>query len=585
MVKLQLYITKSLRGYKSLINLNSSEEIFRHIKDVREALDVINYDPAEKNIFYLIRYVDEGTILSILRTIPNERLNHLSAAIFIPNGAVINAESLMQVVKLTTRKVSGSGVTAEDIAELREMFDREYNTYGETPAIASSEGHSYAVCCYGGDTGRNLIDFFGSRLFQPAFQTYAGVLLIDADLGLQTTGKDLTDIELRETIALNPPPETAEGFMPHIYGKSFDRPYLVPMGEAFVICWSRQGFEPMTREVTLTDDMRPIEPPDTSRCRKAILPSTFYITSRARRTPLTNCKIVVNDVEITEAHSFVYSELVAAKVNISCQGYMSFSGVIDLTATAQALIQLRDQRKVYRFEMPLKATDFGAPISFEIHSKRAITESPIDGYEANDTIREGAAHTNKLNFVAGDNHGGSRVAWIVAIVLSFVVGAVAGVYYCDGFNSHSLTHSLATTTADTVTATHVERVSDRLAVAEQQEIEPVAADTAAAEPAQAVENDAIKYLDGNRNWNRNDLERYHETAGLFDDMNGYQLENIINKWEPALKDSKSFAKVADAARQAIRKNKNPKRERHNPTYNAVSDSVIGWMGYCNWIDP
>jgi hypothetical protein len=138
MVKLQLYITKSLRGYKSLINLNSSEEINRHIVDMRSALDVINYDAAEKHIFYLIRYIEAGTILTILRTIPNERLNHLAAAIFIPNGAVISADNLMQVVKLTTRKVSGSGVTAEDIAEMREMFDREYNTYGETPAIAAS---------------------------------------------------------------------------------------------------------------------------------------------------------------------------------------------------------------------------------------------------------------------------------------------------------------------------------------------------------------------------------------------------------------------------------------------------------------
>jgi hypothetical protein len=583
MVKLQLYITKSLRGYKSLINLNSSEEINRHIVDMRSALDVINYDAAEKHIFYLIRYIEAGTILTILRTIPNERLNHLAAAIFIPNGAVISADNLMQVVKLTTRKVSGSGVTAEDIAEMREMFDREYNTYGETPAIAASEGHSFAVCYYGGDTERKLIDFFGTRLFQPAFIPYTGVLLIDSDLGLITTAKNLTDMELRETVAINPPKSTPEGFMPHIYGKPFNRPYLVPVDESFVICWSRQGFEPVTKEFTV-GDMQPIEAPDTSHCRKAISPATFYITSRARRTPLNNCKITVNDIEIAEAHSFCYSELVNAQVHISCPGYMSFAGVIDLATTAQALIQLRDQRKIYRFEMPLKATDFGAPISFEIHSKRAITESPIDGYETNEAIREGSAHTNKLNFVASGSHSASHAAWIIALIVGFAIGAAAGIYYCDGFEGLMSTEQVAEAKPDTVTASEVERVSNKLAAAEApatEIVEEVKADTV----AEVKPSDAIKYLDENRNWNRNELEKYRETAGLFDDLNGYQLENILNKWEPQLKDSKSFAKVANAARQAIHKNKNPKRERHNPTYNAASDSVIGWQGYCNWIDP
>jgi uncharacterized protein (UPF0248 family) len=583
MVKLQLYITKSLRGYKSLINLNSSEEISRHIVDVRTALDVVSYDPAEKHIFYLIKYIDKGTILTILRTIPNERLNHLAASIFIPNGAAISSEKLMQVVKLTTRKVSGSGVTAEDIAEMREMFDHEYNTYGEIPSIAPSEGHSYAVCSYGGDTGRRLMDFFGSRLFQPAFLPYQGVLLIDADLGVQTSCKDLSDIELRETISINPPRTTAEGFTPHIYGKPFDRPYLVPVDESFVICWSRPGFEPMTKEV-IVSGLEPIELPDTSRSRKNITPATFYITSRARRTPLTDCKIAVNGVEITEAHAFTYAELANAQVQISSPGYMTFAGVIDLAANAQALIALRDQRKVYRFEMPMKTTDFGSPISFEIHSRRAITESPIDGYESNDTIREGAGYTNKLSFTAGNSHGTSYVAWIIALVIGFAVGAAAGIYYCDGFDELKPGEKVAEVKSDTVTAASVGRVSDRLAVAEA-EPETVAEETKADSVAEVKESDAIKYLDANRNWKRDDLEKYRETAGLFDDMNGYQLENIINKWEPQLKDSKSFAKVADAARQAIRKNKNPKRERHNPTYNASTDSVIGWLGYCNWIDP
>ena len=79
MNKLQLYIAKSLRGYKSLVNFNPTEDVRRHIRDMRDALAAIDYDPLEKNIFYMVRYIDEGTLLSILRTIPTEPLDQLAA--------------------------------------------------------------------------------------------------------------------------------------------------------------------------------------------------------------------------------------------------------------------------------------------------------------------------------------------------------------------------------------------------------------------------------------------------------------------------------------------------------------------------
>jgi hypothetical protein len=54
---------------------------------------------------------------------------------------------------------------------------------------------------------------------------------------------------------------------------------------------------------------------------------------------------------------------------------------MDLASTTQALIQMQERRKVYQFEMPLKSSEYGAPIKFEIRSKRELAGSPIDGYE------------------------------------------------------------------------------------------------------------------------------------------------------------------------------------------------------------
>ena len=126
MAKLQLYITKSLRGFKSLVNLNPDEEVRRHIHDLRPALEVLDYDLTEKNIFYLVSYLPEGTMLTVLRTIPDGPQDHLAATIFVPANLDITPARMLEVVRLTTRKVSNPGVSAEDLNLLRETFASDY---------------------------------------------------------------------------------------------------------------------------------------------------------------------------------------------------------------------------------------------------------------------------------------------------------------------------------------------------------------------------------------------------------------------------------------------------------------------------
>ena len=112
MNRLQLYIAKSLRGYKSLVSFNPDDIVSRHVGDMRDALAAIDYDPLEKNIFYLVQYIDSGTLLSVLRTIPSEKLDHLAATIFIPAQMDISADQLGEAVHAITRKMSAPNCRA-----------------------------------------------------------------------------------------------------------------------------------------------------------------------------------------------------------------------------------------------------------------------------------------------------------------------------------------------------------------------------------------------------------------------------------------------------------------------------------------
>lgn len=586
MNKLQLYIAKSLRGYKSLVNFNPAEDVRRHISDLRQALEAIDYDPLEKNIFYLLSYIEEGYLLSILRTIPVEPLDHLAATVFIPLRMAITPDELHAVLHAITRKMSAPGMSADDIAELRRLFAREYplRPASEVGAIvASAPDAGYARCLYGGNTRRTLASYLGKHIYQPAWLPYSGVLLLDADLGLEGPAPDLTGQPLADTVPLLPPETTKEGFEPHIYGKPFDKPYAVPLGGVVDITWSRTGFEDRVSTVVVSAPGTTPDAAATADARKTLSPASFLITSRTDHTPLRDCTITVNGTPVDAPRSFTEAELTGAHVTVNCPGYSPFSARIDLAGSTIAHIRLDSPGKVYRFLLPLRSAELGAPVPFELRSKQPITQSPIEGYQALDTIREGAARSNMLAYAPPA--AGIRKA-IIAAAAGLVAGLILGFCLFAGGSDEKVGRRDTTPELEqAATQPAAATAADEPAPAATPEATPEAAEPtrAAAQPAPAL-SEAIAYLDGNRTWNRAELARFPDLAGLFDDMNALDVDKIITKWGPLLKDSKNFAAVVRAAESSKRKKINVHRDRRT-TYNKPGDDAIGYVGYTYWIDP
>ncbi|MDO4320091.1 MAG: hypothetical protein Q4C34_05895 [Bacteroidales bacterium] len=582
MNKLQLYIYKSLRGFKSVRNINPSENVQRHILDVRGALDILDYDPADKYLFYMISYVEEGSFFTILRTIPDGRLDHLATTIFVPRGLRITPEEMDEVVRRTTRMVSNPAVSAEELAELHTTFAKEYPVDREAPMTVASEGREYAWCLYGGDTGRKLIDFYGPMLYQPDYLPYAGVLLIDAELGVTGNGQDLSDMQLSTTVPVLPPASTPEGFSAHIYHHPFDRPYLAPLGGNVTIVWRRQGFEDRSQEVTVVRADQEIEPTSTAESRKAISPASFFVTSQASKAPLPDPMITVNGVEINEARYFTQADLKNAEVAIRCPGYFPFKGTLDLASTTQALIQLQEQRRIYRFELPVKTSELGAPIRFEIHTKRDMTDSPVEGYRLLDDIKEGPTRINHLEYT-GSTPGASRRMALMLAAGALIVGFIIG-WLCGRPSSPSQATESDTTVTETVEVVPETKPDVKAAPARPAE-KPAESrpQTPEATGSGPVTREAIAYLDDNSRWSRDEMEKHPGLRGLFDDLNNYRIERIIDVWQPKLTASKNFKAVATAAANGRYK---PKAHfEPGQTYNKPGDNVIVWRTYTFRLDP
>lgn len=586
MNKLQLYIYKSLRGFKSIRNFNPSENVQRHIHDLRNALDCVNYNPAEKNLFYLISYIDTGTFFTIIRTIPDQPLDHLSTTLYVPAGLIITRDEMASIVKRTTRMVSNPSVSDEEIAELHEMLSKEYPVNQDAPATVASAGTQYAVCLYGGNAPHSLEDFYGEHLYQPDYLKYAGVILIDAELCMTYSCTDITDEKLADTVALLPPPVDPDGFTPYIYHHVFDRPFCVPLGGEVELKWRRAGFEDMTQIISIEKNNQEVEPVTTSDSRKSISPASFYVTSHVSKNRINDVNITVNGVEINEPKNFTVQELKKADVVITSPGYAPFRATLDLAATTQALVQLQEQRKIYKFELPVKTSELGAPIHFEIHTKREITDSPIEGYSLLEEIREGQGRSNHLAYTGGSSVPSWR-KYAIGAASGLIAGLLLGWFMLgSGKADDDATDDVISQLEEVAVAqASNKKPEDKIA---ERPAEKATAVSESREDSKAksannapVSDKAINYLDTHEVWTMEELEKYPELNGLFADMNNFSLQSIIDKWGAKLSKSKRFSKVAHHAGEGMRK----KVFKPEGTYCKSGDHAIKVQSYLNRIDP
>lgn len=587
MPKLQLYIAKSLRGYKSLVNFNPEEDVRRHIGDFRSALDGVDYDASKVNIFHLLCYREQGVMITVIRTIPENAGDHLAASLFVPSNLLITSAELLNMLSDLAQRLSAPAIEASGVAELRASFAKDYPKCEPTGAKVDSDGRLYAFARTGHGSP-TMQDYAAEGFYTPAFGEYAGVLLVPATI--ECTGTDATPNNLPPLISLNPPENIENGFVPHIYRHIFNQPYLVPKGEPVDIVWRRGGFENVVQTVTPTDSESARKAPKTAEATKTITPASFYITSQRTQEPIAGAVVRVNGCEIKGPVNFTYSELEHAAVEIVAKGYFTFSGKLDLATTTQALVQMKELRKIYRFELPVMTPEPEECVRFTIQSKKELGECPIEGYAVSgDGLAEGISRSNTLLYVGGRSRR-SFMLLIAAAVAGIAIGFVAG-WLSFGFNTHENVQAEAMEIAMTTQPQAEPTTFGDAAPADPAPVEESPADQPQAQPehdatpAATPDYAAAKaYLDCNRTWNAEELEAIPGMQGFFNDLNTYNFDRIKNHWAPLLDGSANFAILLRAVEGSASK-PDPRRDAHNPNYNREGDTSIGWRGYTYWIDP
>lgn len=593
MAQVQLYLAKSQYGYNGLGNINPSEEVVRNIKDFSAALDSIEYDASRPDVFYLIKYIEDGLLLTLLRPVKGAPGNHYAATLFFPLGLKIEKEQFLDIVaKIKSVIAEGTDPGNEDVAELRRLLSTDYGIDESKAHFRESQGTGVAIVFTDGPKPV-LGDFFDVRFYQPEYANYSGVLLVDRLSGAKARpdSHELSG-DLKEIYTVLPPKGALGGFLPHVFHEPFRRPILAAKDSVIDIVWRRNGFESITRQMTVGSDRMTAPVCDTSAARKLLTNTSFYVTEQSSCKLVKEFSVKVNGIDINGPTPFTFSELSHANVVITAPGYVNFTSDLDLASSAQALVQMRKLHKSYRFDMPLLTPEPLEPLRIYIKTLKPLTRCPIEGYVvAGGEMVEGGA-SNSLYYVGKQSQSRTLIG-IAALVGALLIGFFIGwlVFKGDAKDKEPVpTAKVEETTpapaAPAVTVTPQETPEETAAPVEAPQPEVLPEVLPEPQPAPEVLDykAATDYLENNKNWLRTDMEAIPALRGLFDDMNTYNFERIKTHWAPLLKDSRRFNAVVEAAAGSATK-RDPRTGTHTPTYSPENEGTINWRQYTYWVDP
>ncbi len=238
-------------------------------------------------------------------------------------------------------------------------------------------------------------------------------------------------------------------------------------------------------------------------------------------------------------------------------------------ASVSAAHDRRSHGYSYVLGLPIVTSEGRSILEFEVESAKPLTKSPVQGYEMVGRPRPGTDVVTRLRRSSGQSLKERLGRWLWGFS-----GLIVGVIIMSIFNYCSDDVPDATPKTPAVTAS-----------AEKPAAKPSSASDT--KPVTVLAPEAVAYLDANKVWRLDDMEKIPDLRGLFDDLNNFRLEQIVDVWGDRLAGSENFARVVKAARKSLARKVDPRRDpdEHNPAYNRAGDTAISWLGYTYWIDP
>jgi hypothetical protein len=583
-MKLGLVIKITNGGESEGFSINKNDSWAHYATDARSAIkELSNFDASEKTV-YLLKFLGTlGYLLCVIKARPegSGRPNDNTAAwVHVPSNVRISSEETINILKNVEQAISEKKKTNE--AQLIDLFNREYETddvlISAVGTIASKQDSSYGIRYYNGDFLLN--ELLGPYVAQQEYGKYKGIILIDQKQGILHNSNTELIFEPKKILRFNPV-ETIDGFTAYFKSQTqfvpFSKSIEVPDGTSLSLFWRRKNYAIIQKTFiakggpTLPNDalIRPVD-------YKVLIPKNIFFVTDNNNIPIKEFDVSINfqwmEGEFMEISEASYQQ--GLTITVKSKGYSDWQKYnFHLQLDRQQPIMLVKRMYHYEFSIPVydgdKDTKNDAILTVETHRK--ISSSPIKGYTTyGDRIQEGEGHVNRL-FV--DDRWLSKIKYMAYGFASCVLVLLlyAG---CSALENYEF--QLDWPPFKKVSQQHTEKWNNNDNSQDEVGTDNVPVDSLSL---------AINYLDRNEVWNKDSLEAYPATKGLFDYLNDFDVSNVTSKFETQLSGSTKLEQVKNALIDNSDKRYNPRigKDANDGKYNPANDKKISVPNYIDWL--
>lgn len=502
MNKLGFAIKIANEGVKTIIECNRGQWSSK-VVDIREYLNLFTGLQGTDNAVTFMSFDESGCFLTLLRAIPGRGGNFSSGWIYIPNEIEIPTESIENTYRFVANLLSESDLT-EQKNHIEDFFAQEYKQKEiRIKYTPSKYNGKFGFRYFGGDyTYREILEYG----YQSCYSEYQAIFLLE-ESGVveiangQTSNFDnLMSIPLKKQCILKAPShKELESLGRDVKIKSqngteFTSPKVVYKGDTVHYTLNREGFESIDLPSLVIQDEIQTLSIDTGyrdKWQKKITKDMFNVENNERK-PIENYQVKINNRAVTpNGILMTEKDCYNAKVEISAAGFETEEATINLLNMSKTPFQLK--RKTQKIEYDVKM------------SNGKIGKMTLSSQNLPKNKWPRKSYPLKWHYLDKSEVKPSPVVYIF-IVAAFIIGAALG----------GVIVWLWLT---------IKNPSDASSAQEKPTTE-------AQQPNPKEEMTAKEYLSNNGTWKKSEMEKYPELKGLFDDLNSFNRNEIIQKWKP-----------------------------------------------------
>lgn len=498
----------------------------------------------------------------------------VSKWIYIPNGVKISGKDILDL----ERKAKDE--TRTEVLE--KLFATEFPYKPDANAISVTNVNGkekYAVRYY--DTEDQLADIIGEKRFQQYYSDYKVIFLIDRQSGIKVGEgaviDDLTDRTMEERIVVSRPYsleiENMFGLNVKLYRGDVcleeDTDFYAYKGELIDVTAKRNGFDDIDCKIKTCENKQ----------------CCTFVSNK----PYTWSKRITKDCfEVDDAQNNIDGivKIPSGELDIYINGHLIKEEGVTLTEKQgeDCTIEVKDKKKAPRYELFKEEHAYiflTEGKKFPIHLEKKSNSYAYRIQLSNKEVVKLAINSKKDDFnekapfcgyVVDTDPFSMRSKEKMLVLNSFYLLKLIMI----GFGIGVVVASLVFFTLFYSGMADNTATSPEVANKDSVVTAPVEVDNYSLEAA-------IRYLDNNKKWNRDSMERYDDLKGLFDAMNEFRLSTVIDSY-CQLSTSTKYATLVETAKKNISNGWNPKTGEHNPQYNNANDIIINFTNYINWID-